>query len=169
VTHTLVLMRHAHAEGWAASDAERVLASHGMDAAGRVGRWFAAQELTPDGALVSAAVRTRQTWDLVSQAAGWAITPEFDAGLYSASPDSALDLIRLTDEGVRTLLVLGHNPTVHYLAQILSDGHGEAVAETALLTGFPPASLAVFHLDVPWARLSEGYGRLSVVRPGEQE
>jgi phosphohistidine phosphatase len=166
VTHTLVLLRHAHAEGWAASDAERALAAHGVDAAGRVGSWLREQEIQPDRALVSSAVRTQQTWALVAAAAGWTLAPDVEAGLYTASPDSALDLIRRTDDSVQTLLVLGHNPTIHYLAQILSDGQGAPEAETELLSGFSPASVAVFDVDVPWARLSEGYGRLTAVRRG---
>jgi phosphohistidine phosphatase len=166
VTHTLVLLRHADAEGWAASDAERVLASHGVDAAAAVGDWFREQGIQPASALISAAVRTRQTWALVAEHAGWTLTPQVEAALYTASPDSALDLVRLTDESVGTLLVLGHNPTIHYLAQLLSDGQGDAEAETALLSGFAPATVAVFEVDVSWDRLSQGYGRLLAVRPG---
>jgi phosphohistidine phosphatase len=168
VTRTLVLLRHANAEGWGASDAERVLAPHGVEAAGRVGTWLRERGIQPDSALVSAAVRTQQTWSLVADHAGWTLAPEVEPGLYTASPDSALDLIRLTDDSVNTLLVLGHNPTIHYLAQILSDGQGDAEAENQLLSGFPPATMAVFEIDGPWDRLSQGHGRLVVVRPGEQ-
>lgn len=167
VSHTLVLLRHAHAEGWAASDADRALAPHGVDAAGRVAAWLREQGIQPEVAVVSAAVRTQQTWMTVAADAGWTVVPVIDAGLYTASPDSALDTIRLTDESVGTLLVLGHNPTIHYLAQILCDGQGDPAAETELLSGFAPASVAVLEVDVPWARLSEGYGRLRAVRPGE--
>jgi phosphohistidine phosphatase len=166
VSHTLVLLRHANAEGWAADDAERVLAPHGVDAAGRVGDWLREQGIQPDAALVSAAVRTRQTWSLVAEHAGWQLMPEVEAGLYTAGPDAVLDLIRITEESVGTLLVLGHNPTIHYLAQLLSDGQGDVAAENELLTGFAPATLAVFEVDVPWDRLSQGYGRLVAVRPG---
>jgi phosphohistidine phosphatase len=166
VTRTLVLLRHANAEGWAASDAERVLAPHGVEAAQALGDWLREQGIQPVAALVSAAVRTQQTWALVAGQAGWTLTPDVEAGLYTAGPDAALDLIRLTDPEVGTLLVLGHNPTIHYLAQLLSDGQGTAEAENALLSGFAPASVAVFGIDVSWDRLSQGYGRLVAVRPG---
>lgn len=166
MTHTLVLLRHANAEGWADTDADRVLAPHGVDAAGRVGSWLHEQGIRPDRALVSSAVRTQQTWSIVAEHAGWTLAPDVEAGLYTAGPDAALDLVRLTDESVETLLLLGHNPTIHYLAQLLSDGQGDVAVENEMLTGFAPATVAVFEIDVTWDRLSQGYGRLVAVRPG---
>lgn len=165
MTRTLVLVRHAEAESWAASDVERALTPGGVESAGRLGAWLRDQGITPDAALVSGAMRTRQTWAALAEAAGWPLAPAYDEGLYAAGPDTALDLIHFADPDAGTLLVLGHNPTIHFLAQVLSDGGADPALTESLMIGFPPASVAVLEFDVEWARVSEGYGRLTAVRP----
>lgn len=166
VTRTLVLVRHAQAESWASSDIERALTTVGTEAAGVLGGWFRDQAVVPDAALVSGARRTRETWAALADAAGWHVSPTHDDGLYAAGPDTALDLIRFAAPEAGTLLVLGHNPTIHFLAQVLSDGTGPPELTARLATDFPPASAAVLAFDVAWARLSEGYAALTAFRPG---
>lgn len=166
MTRTLVLVRHAEAESWAPSDIERSLTSAGTEAAGALGEWLRDQSVVPEVALVSGATRTRQTWAALAAAAGWSLSPTYDEGLYAAGPDTALDLIRFAHPEAQTLLVLGHNPTVHFLAQVLADGSAPPEVADRLVAGFPPASAAVFDIDVAWADLSEGYGTLREVRLG---
>ncbi|SED21110.1 phosphohistidine phosphatase [Nocardioides exalbidus] len=157
----LVIMRHAKAESVAPSDHERALAPLGRADAAAAGRWLADQGLVPDAALVSDAQRTRDTWAELSVAAGWDCEPDFSAALYAAGADSAFDLIDETDPAVGTLVVVGHNPTMAYVAELLDDGEGDDEASTAMITrGFPTAALAVFEVDVAWADLGPGTGRL---------
>ena len=75
-TRRLVVMRHSKAESTAPSDHERALASRGRADAAAAGMWLAEQGITPDAALVSDAMRTRQTW---AQVAGLAESAELDA------------------------------------------------------------------------------------------
>ncbi|HSX68807.1 SixA phosphatase family protein [Nocardioides sp.] len=166
MTRRLVLVRHAEAESWASSDIERSLTPAGTEAAGVLGSWLRDQAVVPDAALVSGARRTRETWAALADAAGWPVTPTYDEGLYAAGPDTALDLIRFAAPEAGTLLVLGHNPTIHFLAQVLSDGTGDPSLTESLMIGFPPASVAVLEFDAEWAELGEGHGRLAAVRPG---
>lgn len=166
MTRTLVLVRHAQAASWAASDVERALTPAGTAMAGALGGWLREQGLEPDAALVSGATRTRETWAALAAAAGWAIVPTYDDGLYAAGPDSALDLVRYADPDAQTLLVLGHNPTIHFLAQVLSDGTGDPALTESLMIGFPPASVAVLDFEGEWSGISEGHGTLRAVRPG---
>lgn len=158
--HRLVIIRHAKAEGYAASDAERVLAPRGREDAKVAGTWLAELGITPDVALVSTAARTRETWQLIAEAAGWSTTPEFDEALYGADEDTILDLIAATDESVATLLVIGHNPTVGMLAQLLDDGDGPAEAVDSLVMGYPTSAVTVFDIAVPWARVGPGSATL---------
>jgi phosphohistidine phosphatase len=166
VDHTLVLLRHASAEPLAPSDAERALTPQGHAEARAAGAWLAGRPTVPDRALVSDARRARETWAGVADAAGWTLEPEYDAGLYSADTDSALDLVRLTDEGVRTLLLVGHNPTVASLVQVLDDGDGTEGTEV-LRRGFPAGSAAVFEFACRWDELELSCARLVAFRPGE--
>lgn len=166
MSRALVLVRHAEASSVAPSDVERELTPGGTDGAGVLGTWLRDQGVVPDAALVSGAVRTRQTWAAVAAAAGWSLAPTYDEGLYTAGPDAALDLIRYAAPEAGTLVVLGHNPTVHFLAQVLADGTAAPEVSDMLIAGFPPASAAVFDVDVAWDRLSEGYAALRAVRLG---
>ena len=163
----LVLVRHAKAEATASSDHERTLAARGRADAEEAGRWLRAQGIEPDAALVSDAVRARQTFEQIAVGASWDIEPELSAGLYAADADSAFDLVRGTDAGVSTLVVVGHNPTIAYLAELIDDGEGDVEATTAMVTrGFPTSALAVFAVDDAWSDLGPGTGRLEAFHVG---
>lgn len=168
MTHTLVLLRHASAVPVAPSDAERPLTAHGHAEARAAGGWLADLGVGPDAALVSDAVRARETWLDVAAAAAWTLGSDalrYDAGLYAADTDSALDLLRATDEGVGTLVVVGHNPTIASLVQVLDDGEGPASTEV-LVRGFPAGSAVVFSVACPWDELELSCARLVGFRPG---
>ena len=150
----LVLMRHAQAESHGPSDHERELAGRGRRDARAGGEWLAARGITADAALVSGALRTRETWESVATGAGWDLdAASYDEGLYAAGPESALDLVRETDESVRTLVVIGHNPTVGVLAQQLDSGQGDPEASVAMLGGYPTAATTIFEVAGRWADL----------------
>ena len=144
--HRLVVIRHSKAEGYGPTDFEREL-SRGAWATrlrGRLAR--RAGRDAPMRALVSAAKRTRQTWEIVAKAAGWSVEATFDRALYGADEDGVLDLVAMTDEAVGTLVVVGHNPTVGMLAQLLDDGEGPPEAVDRLMRGYPTSATAVFEL-----------------------
>jgi phosphohistidine phosphatase len=114
------------------------------------------QGVVPDCAYVSAATRTQQTWEAVAEGAGWTLDPTLDPGLYPADPDTALDVLRTIDDGCRAAIVIGHNPTMAYLAQLIDDGEGDVEAGNSMAIGFPTSSLAVFSYDGEWADLGPG-------------
>jgi phosphohistidine phosphatase len=162
----LVVVRHARAESQGPTDLERTLTASGRDDASEAGRWLAAEGFGPDHALVSAAVRARETWEALSAGAGWTLEPELDQGLYAAEPDTVMDLIGLVDDAVRRLLVVGHNPTVGYLAQLLGDGSPDPEATAGLMSGFPTSAVAVFRWDGPWRELVLGSATLLATHVG---
>lgn len=160
MSRRLVVMRHAKAEQGGRTDFERVLTDRGHADAAEAGAWLAAQGFAPDHALVSAAARTQETWASLADGAGWSLEAEYDRGLYSAEPATAMDLISLVDDAVASLVVIGHNPTMAYLAQLLGDGEGDPALEGELMAGFPTSATAVFAYDGAWAELAEGAARL---------
>jgi phosphohistidine phosphatase len=161
-------MRHAKAEATAPTDHGRALAPGGRADAEEAGRWLAAQGISPDATLVSDALRAVETWEQVAAGAGWDRAPDLSAGLYAASADTAFDLLRETDPPATCLVVVGHNPTIAYLAEIVDDGEGDDRAVTDLVTrGFPTAALAVFSVAEPWDRLGPGTGRLEAFHVGD--
>jgi len=166
-TRTLAIVRHAKAEASAPTDYERQLTDDGHAAASRTGVWLASVPVTPDGALVSAATRTQQTWEDVALAAGWDLElAEPSEALYAVGVDGALDLVKATDDVVTTLVVVGHNPTVSQLAQLLDDGEGDVAAGNDLALGFATSAAAVFRYEGAWAELDEASATLAAFHDG---
>ncbi|MFT4264447.1 MAG: histidine phosphatase family protein [Nocardioides sp.] len=154
MTRTLVIVRHAKAEQFGPSDHERPLAARGRADAAAAGRWLAAAGIVPDEVLVSTALRTRETFAAIADAAGWEVEPWIDTTLYSAGVDTVLELLHAVSEETRTAVVVGHNPTVSMVAQLLDDGSGVPLGELA--TG----AVAVFAYDGAWADLDVGSATL---------
>lgn len=160
--HRLLLMRHAKSD-WSISgapDRQRPLNARGRAAAPLMGTYLSRHGLVPDRALISAAVRARQTWDLLAPALGAKLAPEFEDRLYSAGPAAILALIHDTPDAARSLLVVGHNPGLHALAAALA-GSGDSEARKQLNEKFPTAGLAVIDFSGDaWSGLRAGQGRL---------
>jgi phosphohistidine phosphatase len=153
-------MRHAKAEPGGETDHDRELAPRGWDDALEAGRWLAGSGLVPDAALVSSARRTASTWTAVAEGGSFDVEPTYSDSLYSAGPETALDLVRETADEVSALVVVGHNPTMAYLAQLLDDGSGDEAAARQMATGFPTGALARFGVSGPWAELDLASARL---------
>ena len=162
----LVVVRHAKAEQSAETDHARRLLDRGREDAAAAGQWLAGQGVAPDHALVSAAARAMETWTALASGAGWELQPSLDEGLYSAGPDTALDLLRGTPADARVLVVVGHNPTMAHLAQLLDDGEGDPEASNAMASGFPTSAVAVFEYDGAWAELDLTSARLVAFHVG---
>ncbi len=152
---TIVVMRHAKAEQTGATDFERRLAERGHADAAEAGRWLGAQGFAPELALVSAAVRTQETWEAVADGAGWDLEAELDEGLYSAGTQTALDLLRQVDRGVTSVIMVGHNPTMASLAAILDDGAGDEDIGASLAMDYPTSAVTVFCYGGDWSDLDE--------------
>ena len=163
---TIVVMRHAKAEQAGATDFDRRLAERGHRDAADAGRWLASRGIEPEQALVSAAVRTQETWEALAEAAGWDLEADLDRSLYAAGTEAALDLIREVDPGITKVLVVGHNPTVASLAAVLDDGEGDEDAGNELALGFPTSAVAVFSYDGTWADLDEASASLVAFHVG---
>ena len=93
--------------------------------------------------------------------------PTYDDALYAAGPDGALEVIRSADPDATTLVVIGHNPTVAYLAQLLSDGLAEAAVLRETAQGYPPSAVTVLEVTTPWAELAEGEARVTAFHVGQ--
>jgi phosphohistidine phosphatase len=162
----LMLMRHAKAEIPMGHDRDRRLAPRGRAAAPLVGTYLKDEQLLPDLALVSPARRTQETWELVRPGLGTVETRE-DPRLYEASKDGLLKVIHEVEPGVRTLLMIGHNPAIGELARLLV-GHGDRYAFARMSQAFPTGALAVIDFATEgWDRVEPRGGRLDrFVTPG---
>ena len=153
MTRQLLLLRHAKSS-WddpSLDDRDRPLGKRGRKAAAAMREAILARGLAPERALVSTALRARQTWEALTP---WPRPPavEFTPDLYHANPAAMLDMARRPDESTRSLLLLGHNPGLMELAILLIGADG-SVAARKLATRYPTGALAVFEVEGPWAAL----------------
>lgn len=134
-------------------DHERTLAPRGRRDAralgARLGRGGDRLGLTkrdlPRTVLCSTAARTAQTAELVMAGVEPAPPVTLLRSLYQADPDDVVDQLRLVDDDVHSVMVVGHNPTASELAYLLLEPlkASQAVGRHGLATcalvvcGFP--------------------------------
>lgn len=157
----LIVMRHAKAEPFAATDHVRALTDRGHADAAAAGTWLSEVGAVPDHAVVSTAVRARETWFDVARASGAGVEPSFDQGLYHGGVDAALEALHAAPEDAMAVIIVGHNPTAAYVAHLLDDGEGDDDAISGMLRGFPPSAVVVFDVEVDWSDLAAETGRVT--------
>ena len=157
----LIVMRHAKAEPFASSDHARTLTDRGLAGARAAGAHLRELGVAPDYAVVSSALRTRQTWDAVVEVAGFTDSEvSFDDAVFSGSPDVVLEALRAAPADAGTVMFVGHNPTAGFLVHFLDDGEGDPAALSELLHGFPPGAVALLDVGVAWADLGPETARV---------
>jgi phosphohistidine phosphatase len=159
----LLLLRHAEAD-WpdGLTDALRPLSERGERDAPALGKAILRAGLVPDFALISAAVRTRQTWDLVTPHLGKEVPMREEDGLYGASEKTLLDFAQRTPDEIQTLLLCAHNPGLERLARSFAKS-GDADAIRRVEKKYPTSGLAVIELPVHrWKDATPPAGRLEM-------
>jgi len=158
-----VLVRHAKAAQDAGPDEDRALTSRGAADAPAIGRWLAAQGLSPGRVVVSPARRARQTWGLAGAEMTGAPEPVLDERIYGNTVDDLLGVVHDTPAGVGTLVLVGHNPSMEGLATTLdggSGGSGDTAARREMAQKYPTSGVAVLAVADAWADLEAGGGAL---------
>jgi phosphohistidine phosphatase len=160
VQRRLLLVRHAEAAAGPV-DADRPLTDQGARRAAAIGSWLAEAGLVPDRVLVSPARRAAQTWEQAAASLQSGPRPVVDARVYDNTVEALLAVIREMPEDVRTLVVVGHNPSVGEVTDVLDDGQGSPTARWDVDAGFRTGGVAVFHLETPFAAVEPGAATLS--------
>ena len=160
---TLVILRHAKAETPGDDpDFDRRLTTRGENDSDAAGAWLADERIHPDLVFCSPAARTRQTWQGVSialaQAHPNAVLPEvrYENGLYAGGRTEVFDLLRTVPETVRTVLMIGHNPTMSEVSILLIPDDQWDGKQVELRT----SGLAVHRAGGGWSETSPGSMRL---------
>ena len=168
----LLLLRHAKSD-WSVAlpDNERQLNPRGRKAADRMGRYIQCEGLAPDKVLCSPAFRAAETWRLVQPCLKSKPKVEHIEALYDFGSGTALlDIIRQSGGDAQTLMLVGHNPSVEGLANLLV-GTGDPAALAGLQRKYPTAALAVIDFEiVAWHEIAPSTGTLtSFIRPKKLE
>jgi phosphohistidine phosphatase len=165
----LMLLRHAKSS-WGdvgVCDIDRPLNDRGRRAAAAMAERFFADDMVPQRVMCSPARRTRETWDIMAPAIKPQSTVSFEESLYDFGDGSQLlELIRNSDTTAKTLMLIGHNPSLEGLARSLVKA-GDEVLRRRMALKFPTSALAVIDFaETTWEALSPNSGELiSFVRP----
>ena len=149
----LILMRHAKSD-WSqgTSDFDRPLNKRGRNAAKRMGRFLADEQIRPDLILCSPARRTRDTLARLLPYLGGLREAQFVPSLYEQMAGDYLGIIRAFGADADTLLVIGHNSATHETAVTLAAASRGATF-SSLATAFPTAAMAIFSTDAIWSEV----------------
>jgi phosphohistidine phosphatase len=153
------VLRHGKS-GWDDStvdDHDRPLASRGRKATAAIARYIEQSEIAPQLVLCSTALRARQTLEGITRALGADVAVEFEDDLYNASADDLIRQLRLIDERITSVLLIGHNPGLEDLVlRLASSGTDlERVREK-----FPSAALATVSFEGKWDDLEKSEASL---------
>jgi len=166
--HKLVIMRHAKSD-WSEenrSDFDRPLTSRGIKAAKSMGKWLTAHQFHMDRVVCSPALRAKQTCQLVLKELG--VSPNnilWEAGIYEASLNDLLSLIRQYRQDTHTLFIIGHNPSLDQLLCYLSKDSPPVNSLGKLLT---TGAVAVLNYDTEAITTKPAQARLQhLIRPKE--
>ncbi|MDH2390413.1 MULTISPECIES: SixA phosphatase family protein [Streptomyces] len=156
----IVLFRHAKADWPQVTDHERPLAERGRKDAPVAGRKLADTGIAFDLALCSTATRTRETWKLAVQEFPRRPKTVYEERVYEASPGELIAVLNETPDDMQNVLLIGHNPGVQGLADILSaESEGDA-GDRMARRGFPTSAFAVISFSGTWKTLEPGVGTL---------
>lgn len=138
---TLTIVRHAKSS-WkdaSLSDRERPLNRRGKHDAPLMGGRISDADIRPSLIISSPAVRAWKTARAVANSLNYPL--EFlqrEPGLYLASVNRILDVLRAQDNTFNSLLIVGHNPGLTDFVNYLSPG---------LTENLPTAGVAAFNIE----------------------
>jgi phosphohistidine phosphatase len=132
----LTLMRHGEAR-WKDAETEdfaRPLSRRGISGAEAMGERLRELGLIPDRLLTSPAHRTEQTAYIISREL--ALPPRHvvrDEGLYLAGARDLMRIVRSMGPRIAHLMIIGHNPGISDLAQLLApEAEPQGLTDAAL-------------------------------------
>ena len=133
---TLFLLRHASAENASCrvNDLSRRLSPAGRDEAKALGRFVRNREIAFEKVICSTATRARETTSIVL---GKTSPATFDQRVYESGATELLDLLREIPEGVNSVMLVGHNPSLERMVALI----------TGLQVSMAPATLVKIDVE----------------------
>ncbi len=161
----LLILRHGKSD-WppGVDDFDRPLKSRGKRAATKIGHWLLKHDLVPNRILSSPAERAIRTAERVCTAMDLenSCIEEVD-GLYLASRETLLTVLRSISEPTKRALIVGHNPGLEELLMTLSDAK---ISPNDGSGRMPTAALAVLKLSTKWNAITTHSATImTLIRP----
>jgi phosphohistidine phosphatase len=123
----------------------------------------------PDLVICSNALRTTETWQLLSPELAKTPMVQLTKALYLASPKNIAAQIQVSPDDVKTLMLVGHNPGIEECAIRLARkpvSKAESHKLAQMREKFPTCALAVLDFDVEsWSDTGSGGVLLEFLKP----
>lgn len=149
----LYLLRHAQTleKRPDEKDRDRILTPVGFQNANRMGMNLKNKKVQPDIIICGVATRTQQTAESIAEHVSYdSNRVHINGEVYDASIRTLLNVVNNLKEEWKTVVLIGHNPSISYLAEYIT---GEAVGN---MTTCGLVSIN-FKMD-SWLEVSEGNG-----------
>ncbi len=165
--HELLILRHAKSD-WSANisdDFSRPLAARGRKDVVKTGNEMLTQGWKPDAVLCSPALRAKMTCESVCNIIGFSQHKiQWNDDIYAASLTTLLNVLKMVDDSVGVVMLVGHNPGLEQLLMHLCPDVSP-MANGKLLT---TCNIVRIGLDSGWNDLNQhSSSLLGLNRPKE--
>ena len=158
----IYVLRHAKSswDNSNLSDFERPLSKRGIRDANKLSIFLKNMDLMIDIVLCSTAVRAKDTFDLTACGFNFEIDKaNYTDKLYFGDVSSIIMRLKEIDNSLKNILIVGHNPTLHYLVESLTNKK---------IDRFKTCNLAIITHDDNWNSLGSKKSSLkSLIKPKE--
>ena len=156
----IFVLRHAKSswDNVNLSDHDRPLANRGIKDAAKLCAFVKKRGHKLDKVLCSTAKRAKETYDLIADGFNYEIDKTtFTDKLYFGDVTDIIRDLRELDESLNSILIVGHNPTLHHLVELLTNEQ---------IDRFTTCNLAIISQDDEWITLNSHKCSLkSLIRP----
>ena len=148
----LYLLRHAKSswDDFALKDFDRPLSTRGIQDADLMGNFFKSKRKVLDLVVSSPSKRTKETLDHFFNKTTQNII--FDETIYHSSEQNIYSVLKYVEEDIKSLMIVGHNPSMHEFSESFS---GQFIEK------FSTCGLASFEFDDEWINACENLGTLT--------
>jgi len=156
----LILLRHAKSS-WdnpGLTDHDRPLAKRGILDAPKIGKFLESNNIIPELIICSTALRAKETLNLVYNEIKKNVKIIFNESIYNSNSNELVNLISGTDNDITKLMIIGHNPDLEYLVEILTD-------KDFPYTKYSTAGLAIIDFSIDnWLSITDTVGNLKIYK-----
>ena len=155
----IFFLRHAKSswDDFALKDFDRPLSTRGIQDAELMGNFFRSKKIKLDLVLSSPSKRTKETIEHFFSKDKPKL--EFIDNIYHASMEDILDELYQISEEMNTVMIVGHNPSMHDITEFLTQ---------KFLNKYPTCALAQISTENKWTELTQGCSGLeNFMKPSE--
>ena len=152
---TIYFLRHAKSswDDFELKDYDRPLSTRGIQDADLMGNYFRSKKIKLDLVLSSPSKRTKETLEHFFQFEKPKV--QFEESIYHASLDQILGVIFSVPETIRSIMLVGHNPSMHEITEYLSN---------KFINKYPTCCLASLTIETDWNKAVRGCADMNFLK-----